>query len=694
MRVRSLSIKNYRSIKELYVDFPESGLIGIVGHNGAGKSSLLESIGWALYGTQAIRGKADGLTTIGAKGKCKVIMEFDHGEYGPYIVERTLKDAKLKVGGKEIAIMTSGVNSKIEKLLNMDYRAFYTSIFTKQGGLSSFTDMTASQRQETVERLLEVSKVKNARINISTEARALENQLHGKRVAIENEDEIIDKIAELKQILSQLVDTEKDLEKIKIESEENKLQIDKEFKLEQTKMKSFQIQKEKLLTVEGQLKIFETELSNTNFNITEIGNKIELAKRRTDELKNIVTNDVSKELKSKQEEMDKIITKIEENSNRLNKMNQESAIEESRIEDKRKHILKIQKLGPDSECPVCLRSLGEHGPKVVDDLEKEIKNIEKQIKNDKIKETKEKIEKLTENKKQLEEETKKLNYKNQEKQNAEIELKTLGLDNLESEQEKMNNWAKEKISEIKSQENLVKEAKTELGKIGFDEQKYDTIRNNWDKVGDNYTLSIKDLERHRTSVTKVSENLKNQELNIQQITKIKSEIKDEERKLILLRTLEERLKGFRTFLTGRIAPVLQNRTGERLSQITQARYNSVHVDRNDYSIQVMDGTQLYPLERFSGGEVDAFNLAFRLSISDVITERISPEARLGMVVLDEVLGSQDYQRQTSILQGLENLAKNIGQVMMVTHIEGIKDQLQHVWSVNLDVEKGTQVKIL
>ena len=196
MNIRSLSIRNYRSIKELNIDFPESGLIGIVGHNGAGKSSLLESIGWALYGTQAIRGKADGLTTIGAKGKCKVIMEFDHGDNGPYIIERTLKDAKLESSGKEIAVMTSGVNSQIEKILNMDYRAFYTSIFTKQGGLSSFTDMTASQRQETVERLLEVSKVKDARINIGAEARALENQLQGKRVAIQSEDEIIDKIAE------------------------------------------------------------------------------------------------------------------------------------------------------------------------------------------------------------------------------------------------------------------------------------------------------------------------------------------------------------------------------------------------------------------------------------------------------------------------------------------------------------------
>ena len=692
MRVRSLSIKNYRSIKELDVDFPESGLIGIIGHNGAGKSSLLESIGWALYGTQAIRGKADGLTTIGSKGKCKVIMEFDHGEDGPYIVERTLKDAKLNMGGKEIAVMTSGVNSKIEKLLNMDYRAFYTSIFTKQGGLSSFTDMTASQRQETVERLLEVSKVKNARINIGTEARALENQLHGKRVAIENEDVIIDKIAELKQILSQLINTEKELKEIKIKSEENKLQIDKNFKLEQNKMKSFQIQKEKLLNIEGQLKILETELRNTNFNISEIGNKIEQAKKRTDELKNIINDDVSKELNNKQEETDKIAKKIEENSDRLNKMNQENAIEEARIEDKQKHILQIQKLGPDSECPVCLRSLGEHGPKVIGDLKKEIENVQNQNQSNQIKETREKIEKLTEKKRQLEEEIRKLNYRNQEKQKAEVELKTLGLDNLESEQKRMNSDVKEKNIEIKSQENLVKKAKTELERIGFDEQKYDTIRNNWDKAGDKYTLSIENLERHRTNVTKVSENLKSQEENIQQIAKIKSEIKDEERKLTLLRTLEERLKGFRTFLTGRIAPVLQNRTGERLSQITQARYNSVHVDRNDYSIQVMDGTQLYPLERFSGGEVDAFNLAFRLSISDVITERLGSE--LGMVVLDEVLGSQDFQRQTSILQGLENLAKNIGQVMMVTHIESVKDQLQHVWSVSLDVEKGTQVTIL
>lgn len=692
MRVRYLSVRNYRSIKELDINFPESGLIGIVGHNGAGKSSMLESIGWALYGTQAIRGKADGLTTIGAKGKCKVVMEFDHGEDGPYLVERTLKDAKLMSGGKEIAVMTSGVNSKIEKLLNMDYRAFYTSIFTKQGGLSSFTDMTASQRQETVERLLEVSKVKDARISIGAEARTLENQLQGKRVAIQNEDEIIDKIVELKQIIGQLEDTEKELDKVKKESEKNKLIADKEFKLEQVKLKSFQNAEKNFLNVENKLRIYEAELGNTKSNISEIGDKLERAKNRSSKLKIIISDDVTEELDDKLEESDKIVKEIEEISEKLNQMKIQYGKEDARIEDKQEHILQIEKLGPDSKCTVCLRPLKEHGPKVIDDLKKEINNIKLKNNPDKIKEISEKLENWKAKKRQVQEEITKLNDRNLKKKTAEGEFKTLGMDSLESEQKRMNETLKKKTDDIKSQEKIVKEAKVELEKIGFDDKKYDTVRNNWDEAGDKLYSSIEDLERHRSSVTKASENLKNQEERIKEIAKLKSEIKGEERTLKLLRTLEERLKGFRTYLTGRIAPVLQNRTGERLSQITQARYNSVHVDRNDYSIQVMDGTQLYPLERFSGGEVDAFNLAFRLSISDVITERLGSE--LGMVVLDEVLGSQDYQRQTSILQGLENLAKNIGQVMMVTHIEGIKDQLQHVWSVNLDVEKGTQITIL
>ena len=65
---------------------------------------------------------------------------------------------------------------------------------------------------------------------------------------------------------------------------------------------------------------------------------------------------------------------------------------------------------------------------------------------------------------------------------------------------------------------------------------------------------------------------------------------------------------------------------------------------------------------------------------------------MGMIVLDEVLGSQDYQRQTMVLQGLERISQSVGQVILVTHVASVKDQLQNVWSVNLDSERGTVVQ--
>ncbi len=89
MRLRSLAIRNYRSIRHLQVEFPE-GLLGIVGHNGAGKSSLLEAVAWALYGTPAVRTRAEAVATIGASDACRVRLEFDLGGEA-FRLERVLK---------------------------------------------------------------------------------------------------------------------------------------------------------------------------------------------------------------------------------------------------------------------------------------------------------------------------------------------------------------------------------------------------------------------------------------------------------------------------------------------------------------------------------------------------------------------------------------------------------------------------
>ncbi|MEM2979409.1 MAG: ATP-binding protein [Methanomassiliicoccales archaeon] len=43
---------NYRKFKHCAIEFPD-GVIGIIGPNGVGKSSLIEAIAWAIYGNEA-----------------------------------------------------------------------------------------------------------------------------------------------------------------------------------------------------------------------------------------------------------------------------------------------------------------------------------------------------------------------------------------------------------------------------------------------------------------------------------------------------------------------------------------------------------------------------------------------------------------------------------------------------------------
>jgi exonuclease SbcC len=52
MHLDKLVMRNFKKYRRAEVDF-QDGLTGIVGSNGSGKSTIVEAIAWALYGSRA-----------------------------------------------------------------------------------------------------------------------------------------------------------------------------------------------------------------------------------------------------------------------------------------------------------------------------------------------------------------------------------------------------------------------------------------------------------------------------------------------------------------------------------------------------------------------------------------------------------------------------------------------------------------
>lgn len=135
------------------------------------------------------------------------------------------------------------------------------------------------------------------------------------------------------------------------------------------------------------------------------------------------------------------------------------------------------------------------------------------------------------------------------------------------------------------------------------------------------------------------------------------------------------LGDFRQFLVGRIRPTLAELAGDLMTQMTDGRYSMVELDEQ-YELRVLDAGEFYGVSRFSGGEKDLANLCLRLAISQALTDSAGLPG--SFVILDEVFGSQDAERKDLILRALANLKGRFPQIILVTHIEDIKDRVEEL----------------
>ncbi len=150
--------------------------------------------------------------------------------------------------------------------------------------------------------------------------------------------------------------------------------------------------------------------------------------------------------------------------------------------------------------------------------------------------------------------------------------------------------------------------------------------------------------------------------------------------------LHRAYSDLRTDLNFAMRPELGELASAFLTELTDARYTELELD-DKYRIIVLE--EGVPKPVISGGEEDMANLVLRLAISQMIAERAGQA--FSLLVLDEIFGSLDETRRHHVVELLRGLQDRFEQVILITHIESVRDGLDQVLEVRYDENTGAAV---
>lgn len=201
MEWTGIQIKNFLSIVEAELQIGNRGLVLIEGKNltsnkfksnGAGKTSIIESIVYALYDTTSKGLKADEVVNNKVKKNTSVILSGNKDGH-TYRIERYRKHTKNKnkvrlfLDDKEITgKSTAETNKMIEQIVGIDYKTFVNSImFSQSSGAGRFAIATDKEKKEILEGVVNLVIYAEAQAIAKDRIKAKDNEILTKKREME-----------------------------------------------------------------------------------------------------------------------------------------------------------------------------------------------------------------------------------------------------------------------------------------------------------------------------------------------------------------------------------------------------------------------------------------------------------------------------------------------------------------------------
>ena len=663
--ITSVELGDFLSHSETKLEF-DNGVTVFVGQNGAGKSSIIDAITFALFGKHT-RKSSKGLIKRGStQGFSKVefvingipyqaVRKIDSKGALAAKFSKRIEGETIEIAAGERKQFGESMTHEVEKTIGLDFEKLKIASIVQQGELNSIIKAKPKEFKELLNAVIGIDKLDVASNSLKETSKSFREKIKEK---VGYDDTHID-------ILK--TDLEKNQQELQ-ESKPQKKELEEKHRILQEEISKLRIKIEEDTPKIEKIKQLETrknELQNYARNaIKEIQHEIREKERKIGDCEECLQYAGLKEdLETKKERVNQAITdtqkKIQELSNKVASL-------------KEKKILAAKLQLRDNKCPVCDSTVEKLNPLFQEEhLEKELNLIQDQIKsaeseqemyNDKKRNFSEKLQKAIDAEATLKAHS--ISSKEQlEKIKEEIKEKKTSVQKIPLS----TNQNIIEIAQIDSHSKFIFESISKLEKEtqGFDEEQFRKLKNTINEK----QMNLSNIDQKLGAIIeKISKSEKEIKI-IQNALEELSIVREYMIQLDLIQTnVFSRDGSVATSLRSWALNAISSKASEYLTLLnTKIQRIQLSEKARDITITCYSKKEVLDLESLSGGEQVSVALALRLGMANLLGA-----SNLNLMILDEPTTHLDAERKKSLVEVLSQLS-NISnsempmQFIIITH---------------------------
>lgn len=699
MKLRRLHLQLFRQHVDGYVHFPD-GLVGVIGVNGSGKTTIVEAVGFALFGSRALRGRTEDVRTRTAPGRdvgrgrgrrnneMRVTLAVEH-DGAVFRIERSLASASLYVGGEAnpVAEGNREVSARIATLIGMSFEEFVATYCTEQKGLEFLSGKKgATEREKFIIRILGYNRLEELQELLRGDRKERRAVLQGYEASVGTREEI-----------EQRLETEQQQLRLIQEKHDQATQALSKAESEFTTLRARMVKQEELrarfIKERDGVQTLEVRVDERAKRLRSLADSIV---RVEDELRRALKplaggraiEDVISETKRASVAAKELISRISaavqsgevawrEGLSTLRAEREALARQAAQLAQR---VQKVESLDAGGECPTCSQPLGETFEAVHSHLVTEHAELTQRI------------EKLLQS-----EQDQSVSPPELEEQREELRMAQRNLEGLQAKlselaacQQMQDSIVSIRADErstradMQSAEENLERSRKRISEIGFSEDAYLKEKGAHDAA--QRLLEVARLQRVRLEgeVNTQAALVARSQSDLDRFDERRVELEKLRREVRVFDECDRIVTDFRKYVNASIRPRMAELASEYLSDLTDGRYSAVELG-DDFTPTVIEDGEAKRV--ISGGEEDILNLCMRIALSHMLAERAGQS--FSLLMLDEVFGSLDEGRRSNVLALLEKLRRRFEQIIIITHLDDIKDGVQHLIQVDYDEGDGS-----